>query len=122
MPCNSDYMEANEREVLLSRTACLLDELNGATEINRSHWNGYHPLVYNKGGIDLGDTLVNALCERLQHEDVTKRSLEMQIWWRDHLKADGERLEREISAAQEKKTVKTALGKLSLRERQLLGL
>lgn len=89
MPCVSDHMEANERERKLSQVACLLDELDGKKKIDKSHWAGYHPKVYCKQ-VD-ADSLVRSLCDRLKKEDVSKRSLEMQIWWRDHQKSDKRR-------------------------------
>lgn len=55
--------------------------------------NGYHPNVYNKPVN--GDKLVAELCAALMITDVTKYSLEMQIWWRDHQAADRERIARE---------------------------
>lgn len=120
MPCNSDYMEPRGREVALSQVACLLDELDGKGPIDASHWRGYHPRVYNQG-ID-GDELVAKLCERLQGEDVSKRSLEMQIWWRDHQEADKKRLQKEQRDAANNNLKKRALAKLTPHERKLLGL
>ncbi len=93
MPCNSDYMAANGYERELSRVACLLDELAGKTW-ERSHWNGYHPRVYNKADRSMGDQMVRELCSALQERDVTQYSLEMQIWWRDHQAADKARGEK----------------------------
>lgn len=119
MPCNSDYMNASGKEIALSRVACLLDELNGKQEIDRSHWEGYHPRVYSQR-VD-GDALVAELCDRLQKEDVSKRSLEMQIWWRDHQKADKERLEREMQQQKTESEKSAALEKLTPYERKLLG-
>lgn len=77
MPCNSDYLEANDYERELSRVACLLDELDGKP-IDQSHWRGsagpYHPAVYSR-------------C--ITKEDADRMySLEMQMWWRDHQAAD----------------------------------
>lgn len=111
MPCNSDYMNATGKEVALSQVACLLDELNGKAEIDQAHWSGYHPRVYSKS-ID-GDALVAELCSKLQTEDVSKRSLEMQIWWRDHQKADKERLEREMQQQKTEAEKAAALEKLT---------
>jgi len=68
------------------------------------------------------EQLTVKLCERLQIEDVTKYSLELQIWWRDHQKADKARVERELKEAKESKDRKAALGKLSNYEKKLLGL
>lgn len=118
MGCNSDYMKAGLKEIKLSQVACLLDEIGGQKEINKLHWDGYHPNVYGKN-ID-GDALVSELCGRLQNDDVTKRSLEMQIWWRDHQEADKTRIENEIQS-QKTQAEKTAiLEKLTPYERRLL--
>jgi hypothetical protein len=119
MPCNSDYMEAAKEEIQLSQVACLLDELDGKP-INPHHWAGYHPNVYNR--IADGDRLVAELCCRLQTTDVTKQSLEMQIWWRDHQAADKARLEREIAENKLESDKAKALAKLTAYERKILGL
>lgn len=95
MPCRCDYMEPNKREVELSRVACLLDELKGEP-IRKPFWEGMHPSVYNKGlGQKDADEMVEEICTKLRQVDVTKYSLEMQIWWRDHQAADKIRLETE---------------------------
>ena len=120
MPCNSDHMEANDKEIELSRVACLIDELDFKKEINDSHWRGYHPAVYNRT-VD-ADELVSRLCEKLQNTDVTKLSLEMQIWWRDHQKADKERIESELRQKKEGEERDAALEKLTPHERKLLGI
>lgn len=119
MPCNSDYMEASGKEVELSRVACLLGELDGKP-IDKSHWRGYHPAVYNKQVN--GDALVSELCERLQSVDVQKHSLEMQIWWRDHQASDKARIEHELACKRNAEDREAAMAKLTPRERNLLGL
>ena len=122
MPCNSDYMEATGREVKLSRVACLLDELDGKP-INKSYWYGYHPAVYNRHESTFNaDEMVAELCSRLQKVDPTQYSLELQIWWRDHQKADKTRLEYEMARQKDEQDRKTALEKLTPYERNLLGL
>jgi hypothetical protein len=119
MPCNSDYMLATREEVALSQVACLLDELDGKP-LDRSHWRGYHPAVYNR--VSDADGIVSELCRRLQTVDVTKKSLEMQIWWRDHKAADKARLEREMARQKSETDKAAALSKLTDYERKLLGL
>jgi len=122
MPCNCDYMEANNRETALSRVACLLDELDGHP-INTNHWRGYHPRVYNRGlRTSDADAMVARLCERLQSVDVKNYSLEMQMWWRDHQAEDKERVQAELAAAKTAEDRRAALAKLTPHERQLLGL
>jgi hypothetical protein len=119
MPCNSDYMNATGYEIAISQVACLLDELNGK-KFGVSAWRGYHPKVYGKSVN--GDKLVSELCDKLQNTDVSKCSLEMQIWWRDHQRADKERLERELKAIKEKEEKAVALSKLTDYEKKILGL
>lgn len=118
MPCNSDYMNPSSKEKELSRVACLLDELNGK-KWTKSSWAGYHPTVYCK--TPDGDKLVSTLCQKLQNTDVSKYSLEMQMWWRDHQEADKQRVKKEIEKKKTEKDKQAALAKLSSYERKLLG-
>lgn len=88
MPCNSDYLLADSFEKSLSQVACLLNELDGKSW-SRAWWNGYHPDVYCKNlDKQAADEMVARLCGQLCSCDATQYSLEMQIWWRDHQKAD----------------------------------
>jgi hypothetical protein len=119
MPCDSGYLNATNIEIEMSKVACLLDELDG-TPIDKSYWRGYHPRVY--GRLFDADRLVATLCSRLQGVDVTKHSLEMQMWWRDHLAADKARVEAEIAKVADEEARKLALMKLTKHERILLGL
>ena len=126
MPCNGDYLAANGKEVQLSRVACLLDELDGKP-INRGYREGYHPAVYNNRALQTphsaaADRLVAELCERLQGVDVTKYSLELQMWWRDHQAADKARIEHELARKKDDAARKSAIAKLTTHERKLLGL
>ena len=102
---------------------CLLDEVNGQKHLNKGHWDGYHPTVYNKGlSRAQGNTLTEALCKKLQRSDVSKYSLEMQMWWRDHQEADKARLKKEVMDKTAAKDHAAALKKLTSYERKLLGL
>ncbi len=122
MPCNCDHLEAMPFEVMVSKVKCLLEELDGKS-IDKSDWDGYHPEVYckNIGKIE-ADKLVAELCSKLQKIDVTKYSLELQMWWRDHKKADLERVEKELAEIQNEEDRQKALKKLTVYERKLLGL
>lgn len=116
MPCNSDYMQANNYEVSVSRVACLLNEVNGSVWEPR-WWDGYHPLVYGKPDLRaLGDELTARLCKKLRKLDVTKYSLEMQMWWRDHQAADEKRNQAEERNRRRIDLAKAALKKLSPEE------
>lgn len=95
MPCNCDYMEPTRLEVELSNVAALLEELAGFSDWKRHYNRGSHPRVYNKHLTKAEqDSLVAGLCAELHKVDVTKYSLEMQIWWRDHQAADAKRLKQ----------------------------
>lgn len=121
MPCDSSYLNADPQEQYLSRVHCLLEELDGKATIEPSHWRGYHPKVYNKHiSREEADALVATLCARLQATDVTRYSLEMQIWWRDHQRADKARIERDLKKAKDATARKAALAKLTPYERKLL--
>lgn len=117
---NGDYLKPNSMELKTSKVACLLDELNG-TPINDSHWRGMHPHVYNICTNELYDKLLAELVDKLQTLDVSKYSLEMQIWWRDYQTADKERSEREAQDAENNQQKETALAKLTDSEKKLLG-
>ena len=122
MPCNSDYLDPNGFEVELSRVACLLDEISGKKWEN-PHWSGFHPAVYCKViGKAKADKMVDQLCKALQEVDVTKYSLEMQLWWRDHKAADEKRIQAQIEADAQQVDREAALAKLTDYERQLLDL
>lgn len=114
-------MEPSKQEQNAARVACLLDELEGHP-IDPRHWAGYHPKTYNKTTKAFCDLLVSTLCQKLQTLDVTKQSLEMQIWWRDHQTADKLRLEKELQKKKLQNSKAAALSKLTPYELQLLGL
>lgn len=120
MGCNTDYMAAKANEIQLSRVACLLDELDTGCAINKSHWSGYHPLVYSQNFN--ADAMVSELCEKLQSTDVSKCSLEMQMWWRDHVEADKQRANNEVAKAKTDEEKQAAIAKLTPHERKILGL
>lgn len=110
MGCNSDYMRATPAEELSKQLMGLLLE---AGLIN--HEAGYY------GQPDKIDEHTQMLCQFCQNNDVGKCSLEFQIWWRDHQKADKERLDREQEALKTKNEREAALDKLTPYERKLLG-
>ncbi len=121
MPCNSDYLNANHMEVAISKVYCLLDELDGNGGPSGSSWYGYHPRVYSKHLTkEQCDSLVAELCGRLQELDVTEYSLEMQMWWRDHQRADARRVEKELKEAKDAAAYEAAVAKLTPYELSLI--
>jgi predicted Rossmann fold nucleotide-binding protein DprA/Smf involved in DNA uptake len=128
MPCNSDYMEASSFERRMSQVVCLLEEIATGIPVDPTsgNWQGYHPSVYN-GAMkkEEADKLVERLCSILKNTDpkkIKEYSLEMQVWWRDHQKADAQRDALEKSKQHEEQLRKQALSKLSKAERNALGL
>lgn len=104
MPCNADYMEPTEIEKNLSVVYGLLDELRTGS-LPDNYGNGYDKRIYRKG---LSKEHLNEktaeLCYMLrQVKDVTKYSLELQFWWRDHQIADSKQQNRH-EAPQQKET------------------
>ena len=104
MPCN-DYSPPSARELkhalLCGLTREIFSSVNHAADL---------------------DTLTRTLCEWAStHPDsVSRASLELQIWWRDHQKWDRER-EAADAAAQERARLREAgLAKLTPAERQAL--
>jgi hypothetical protein len=94
MPCNSDYLDPTQTEVEASKVAALLQEIKTG-ELPVWFGNGHHPSVYNKATKDDLDRMVQELCHKLSKEDVSLFSLEMQMWWREHKRADLRRVLKE---------------------------
>lgn len=97
MPCNASYLDPNDLEINLSKVFQLIDETLGKPLPN-DYGSGLDSRVYNRGlGQQHLDAKVDELCSRLtsieEHspEKIQQFSLELQIWWRDHKKADEER-------------------------------
>ena len=126
MPCDSSYMEANQLEVHLSRTLMLLDELKTGKPVDTKSkdWDGYMAGVYCAGDLrKRADEATAELCDKLKKTvDVSKYSLEMQMWWRDHQEADRAREAKEKEAKAKEKLRATAMKKLTDKERDALGL
>lgn len=122
MPCRSDYMEPSNYEREISKVVCFLGELEGKP-YDSQDLAGFHELVYMRrmGKTEL-DNLTRELCSKLQSIDVTKYSLELQIWWRDHQRADKARLKQEQLLIETEAAKKAAMAKLTPYELKLLGL
>lgn len=115
MPCNSDYLEAKPIEIEVDRMYRILDEINeGVANYDNL---GYHNQVYGRGNLpELRDELAQAICTSLRDEtpaDIQQYSLELQIWWRDHQKADQVRIEAEKKLREQTRLAESAISKLS---------
>jgi hypothetical protein len=114
MPCDCSYMNANERERLISVAACIIETNCGGRKPEDSHWNGYHPMVYGNVGQHppLSSVLVATACRICESWEKEKHYRMMEdprilAWWEHHKKAD---LRRD------------AIAKLTPEERAVLGL
>lgn len=123
MPCNGDYLEPTDFEINLSKVYQLLDELNGK-KLPKDFGDGFDKRVYNKSeDEDILNKKVSELCGKLSkisRKAISKLSLEMQMWWRDHQRADKKRIAFEKSEKARLKTKAKALSKLSKKEREAL--
>ena len=78
MPCDSSHLAPRTEEVESVKVLICLGEIGCAT--------GEYSPVYGRVATLDRDTAI--LCEWCKIHDVTKYSLELQIWWRDHQRAD----------------------------------
>lgn len=120
MPCNSDHMNPTETEREYGRIELMLAELDTGVDVDSAEYR--RACKYNVTKAEL-DKLTATLCSRLsQHKALSLRSLEIQIWWRDHQIADQKRIAQEQKDAANETARKAALAKLTPAERKLLGL
>ncbi len=112
MPCRCDYMDPNAREEESSNVIKFLTEVG--------LFQGKHPGSY--GDVDNLDNHTAKLCTFCERNIILEFSLELQIWWRDHQKADAKRIKTEREKGIRKTMRKSVLDKLTDEERDLLGL
>ena len=96
MPCDSSHLNARGDEIEMSRVFLLLDEVNGGSppDTRSSAWSGYDSRAYGKSiPSAVQDNLVADLCGKCRAlgPAIRTKSLELQVWWRDHQRADAER-------------------------------
>lgn len=127
MPCNSDHLAPSSLEIEVSRLYILLDELAGKGEPNprSDRWHGCDKRAYNVGREklrELADELTARLCEKVKKVDMKKCSLELQVWARDHARADAKKRASREKARKKQDIKVAALKKLTKAERKALGL
>jgi hypothetical protein len=117
-------MNATPYEIQLSRVLALQRELDGGNPPDQHEWHGYG-LGYGIATKDVVDEATARLCARLEPmatEELQSHSLELQIWWRDHLISDVKRKTIEEYRASLDRIKQRALEKLTDAERIALGL
>ena len=125
MGCRSDYQRDDPSEIEAAKVLALLHELEFDIPVNPEDYGKTTGEFYTYGKYtdeDL-DYITAKLCTQLQTvNDISKYSLEMQIWWRDHKTADTKRLIAELKKKRTEKQKQAAIAKLTPHERKLLGL
>lgn len=132
MPCRSDYMESNEREIKVIETAKLLKWL---LEQLKEPQNLDVDIVAKAPypDKDQGDFVVALLCSYIKDFDKEKMdkyvyngrdkmSRKLADWWEEHEKADIARLAKEKEDIKIEHEKQKALNKLTDREKNILGL
>ena len=115
MPCSSEHLEADARERESSHVLELLKEIAGKP------FDHDTPALYY-GRVATLDKDTARLCEWCEKNDVTKKSLELQLWWRRHQKFDGDRKKAEQDAEEKRSARRAAIRKLTREERKALGI
>jgi hypothetical protein len=83
MPCDASHCEHTAREAESGRVLELFKEISGQP------FDHDNPNYY--GVVATLDTDTARLCEWCRTHDVTKQSLELQLWWQQHQKHDAAR-------------------------------
>lgn len=115
MPCYSE--PPSHREYEERRLNGLLDEIDDPRPRQHGGSNSFGPMR----AITL-DEATQTLCAWCRTHDVSTRSLELQIWWRDHRAWDARRVEQEKADAEAARVRAEAASKLTDAERKALGL
>jgi len=129
MPCMTEprdayYSDPDPYHGEGCKVQSLLDELETGKLI-LSNYNGSHPNFSSVGHTrkEVVDVITEQLCGKLREiKDIKQFSPEMQIWWRDHQEWDRKREEQEKEARRLTRLRASAARKLSVDERNALGI
>ena len=114
MPCDSQYMNHTGEEKESGRVLEFLKEISG------EKFDHENPSYYGHVATLNEDTA--KLCAWCRANDVSRMSLELQLWWKRHQQHDKEREEREAADRHREHLRKKAIAKLSEAEAIALGL
>ena len=113
MPCESEYLRHTDREEESGRVLEFLKEISGEP------FDHDKPSYY--GNVATLDEDTARLCSWCKSHDVPGQSLELQLWWKRHQKADAMREAAEHEQAERKRIAGEARNKLTPAERKALG-
>lgn len=122
MPCRSDYMDPNGKEIALQRTAKLLVYLNKKLGLPSSK-----TLIAESENCYCASDFVPKLCKLLsgltpEQENLlvyngrVKEARDLADWWDEHKAADAKRIAKEKRDAEDKELAQRALQKISKEE------
>ena len=115
MGCRSDYLEPSARETESARVREFLKE------ITLQPFDHDHPTPPYGSPATL-DQDTDSLCCWCKISDVTKASLELQLWWKKHQEADRRRAEADEASAKAQRKRAAVLAGLTPDQKQILGL
>lgn len=129
MPCDSSYLEPTQIEQESVRVRGFLRKLKlpvdgpdvGPSGIDEA---GDMESGYGRASsIDIDTATLCAWCRSRKNRPKLKRqSLELQIWWRDHQRADAQRRRRQRAEKAKQALRQQAISKLSPAEQKALGI
>ena len=117
MPCHSDG--PTQEEINCGVLNALLDEALGEAsgKLHGGSLNEWARHISQRPTWS-NDRKTRVLCRWCRHHRVTDRSLELQIWWRNHQRADAHRHAEQRKKAEVCRLQRQALNKLTRRERE----
>ena len=124
MPClDGGRTPISEVEMKMHKLRLLMEEYRTGIHVDSElYCADGHAVIEGHTQRDL-DHSTRLLCSRMREEqNISKYSLEMQIWWRDHQIADKKREEEMLEDVKRRSIKETALSKLTREEREILGL
>ncbi len=128
MPCNSDYLNQNEREAELQRAAKLLAFVYRATfrkvpkEVEAMAEKYYADVDYIPDLCAEIKAMNDITYEKVVYTGRSKLSRDLADWWETHQQADAKREELELQEKEKEWLKEQGLAKLSPRERRALGI
>ena len=88
MPCDSSHCEPTTREVESRKVLEFLREMRDQS------FNHENPKTPYYGSVETLDWNTASLCAMCKDKGVSERSLELQLWWRDHQAADAKKAKK----------------------------
>lgn len=128
MPCNSDYLNANDIEIERQRAAKLLVYVRKAQGIQPPPYAvKAAKSCYGEGGdkaiVELCDTLrgmTEAELDFIVYNPYSKSARDLANWWEEHQEADRKRMQAERTLKQKAVLRKSAVSKLTKAELKAL--